>query len=65
MTMVLSIVMLAAFAMVAGAIALRRNGGSRMQVALMLLVAAIMVGNALLWSMPLPENKAPAGQEPQ
>jgi hypothetical protein len=65
MTFVFSIVMLAAFALVAGAIALRRNGGSRMQVALMLLVAAIMIGNVLLWSMPLPEGGATSEQQPR
>jgi hypothetical protein len=63
MTLLLSIVMLASFALVAGAFALRKQGGSRTQVALMLLVAAIMLGNVLLWSLPLPGGEAPAEKQ--
>jgi uncharacterized membrane protein len=49
---ILSIVMLAAIALTIGAFALWRRGGPRLQVALMLLLAMIMVGNVLLWVLP-------------
>jgi hypothetical protein len=49
---VLSIVMLAAIALVLGAVALWRRGGSRFQIALMLVLAAIMAGNVALWVIP-------------
>jgi hypothetical protein len=49
---VLSIVMLAAIALVIGAFVLWRRGGRRMQVALMLLLAAVMVVNVTIWVVP-------------
>jgi hypothetical protein len=56
MAIILSIMMLAVIAMIAGAVALGRRGGSPRQIALMLLVAAIMLANVLLWALPLPGN---------
>lgn len=49
---VLSIVMLAALALVLGAVVLWRRGGSRLQVALMLVLAAIMAANVAIWVVP-------------
>jgi hypothetical protein len=49
---VLSIVMFAAIALVLGAIALWRRGAPRLQIALMLLLAAIMAGNVAIWVIP-------------
>jgi hypothetical protein len=60
---VLSIVMLAAIALVFGAIALWRRGGSRTQVALMLVLAAIMAGNVAIWVIPAKDGASLA--EPQ
>jgi len=55
--------MLATIAMVIGAAVLWRRGGSRLQVALMLLVAAIMAGNVAIWTWPDASGKAPLLQE--
>ena len=63
MAAIVSIIMLAAIAMVAGAVALRRKGGSRIQVALMLLVALIMLANVLIWTLPLQGKNPPAESE--
>lgn len=65
MAAILSIMMLTALALVAGAIYLRRHGGTRMQVALMLVLAAVIVGNVALWTLPGPNNTAPLGQQPK
>ena len=55
MAAILSIMMLTALALVAGAIYLRRHGGTRMQVALMLVLAVVIVANVALWaSLPAP-----------
>ena len=59
MALVLSLTMLVAILLIGGAFALWRRGGSRLQVALMLLLAAIMAGNVALWVVPTPSGKAP------
>jgi hypothetical protein len=51
MNLVLSVVMLAALALVAGAVFLWRRG-VRKQAGLMLLLAAVMVVNVLIWTVP-------------
>ena len=52
MDTVLSVVTLAAFALVAGAIYLWRRGGARKQAGLMLALAVVMVVNVLIWTIP-------------
>ena len=59
---VLSILVLAAVGLVIGAIALWRRGGQGKQVWLMLLLAAIIVGNILIWTVPDSAGKAPVSQ---
>jgi hypothetical protein len=48
---VLSIAVLTAFALVAGAVVLLRRG-LRKQPVLMLILAAVMLGNVVIWSIP-------------
>lgn len=55
MDWIFSLVTLAALALVLGALALWRRGGARRQVWLMLLLAAVMIANLLVWAVPLPE----------
>lgn len=62
MNIVLSIVMLAAFALVAGAFVLWRRTGAIKQPALMLLLALIAIGNVLIWTLPDAEGVAPVDQ---
>lgn len=59
---VLSIVMLAAFALVAGAFVLWRRTGEAKNPALMLLLAVIAVANVLIWTLPQPGGQAPIEQ---
>jgi len=60
MDVVLSAVMLAALALIAGAAFLwRRNGGPSKQVWLMLLLAAVMVVNVLVWTVPDSSGNSP------
>lgn len=59
MDTVLSILMLAAIAMVAGAIVVWRKGGPKKQVVLMLVLAAVMAANVAIWVMPGPDGTAP------
>ncbi|TAD83462.1 MAG: hypothetical protein EAY70_02130 [Sphingomonadales bacterium] len=59
---VLSIVMLAALALVAGAFFLWRRTGEVRNPALMLLLAVIAVANVLIWTIPTGSGKAPIEQ---
>jgi len=59
MNIVLSIVMLAAFALIAGAIVYWRRTGEIKQPALMLLLAVIAIGNVLIWTVPTTEGGSP------
>ncbi|WP_017665116.1 hypothetical protein [Porphyrobacter sp. AAP82] len=59
---VLAIVMLAAFALVAGAFVLWRRTGEVQNPALMVLLAAIAVINVLIWTVPAPDGTAPIEQ---
>ena len=59
---VLAIVMLAAFALVAGAFALWRRTGETKNPALMVLLAVIAVINVLIWTVPTPDGTAPVEQ---
>lgn len=59
---VLSIVMLAALALVAGAFALWRRTGEAKNPALMVLLAVIAVVNVLIWTVPTTNGNAPIEQ---
>ena len=59
MELVLSIVMLAVIALVIGACVLWRRGGTRRQIVLMLVLAAIMAGNIAIWTWPSAGGQAP------
>jgi hypothetical protein len=59
---VLAIVMLAVFALVAGAFVLWRRTGEAKNPALMVLLAVIAVINVLIWTVPAPDGKAPIEQ---
>lgn len=59
---VLSILVLAAFALVAGAVYLWRKPGMRKQALLMLVLAAIAVVNIAIWTLPDDEGRSPIGQ---
>lgn len=63
MATVLSIVMLAMIALVLGAVVLWRRGGSRKQIALMLLLAGIMAGNIAIWTWPDAKGENPLARE--
>lgn len=54
MDTVLSIVVLAAIALVGGGLYLLRKGEKK-QGGLMLLVALVMIGNVIVWTIPVPE----------
>lgn len=59
---VLSIVMLAALALVAGAFFLWRRTGEVKNPALMVLLAVIAVANVLIWTVPSGSGQAPIEQ---
>lgn len=59
MDTVLSVVTLAALALVAGAIYLWRRRGARKQAGLMLVLAVVMVVNVLIWTLPDRGGSAP------
>lgn len=56
---VLSIVMLAALALVAGAFFLWRRTGEVKQPALMVLLALIAIANVLIWTVPTKDGTSP------
>jgi hypothetical protein len=62
MNAVLSIIMLAAGALVVGAYVLWRRGVPAKQPLLMLLLAAIAVANVLIWTLPDASGDAPLDQ---
>ena len=59
MNTVLSVLVLAAIAMIGGAILLWRRQGASKQVWLMLLLAVIMIANVLIWTVPDKDGTAP------
>lgn len=63
MSLVLSLIILVAIALAGGAIVLWRRGGARMQVVLMLVLAAIIAGNVALWVVPTSSGIAPVDRE--
>lgn len=62
---VLSLVVLAALALVAGAIFLLRRGGARKQAGLMLLLATVMGINVAIWTVPDADGTAPIDRADQ
>ena len=60
---VLSILMLAAIAMVAGAVILWRRRGATKQVWLMLVLAVVLAANVAIWVVPSEGGTAPIRQE--
>jgi uncharacterized membrane protein len=63
--LVLSVLALAVIALVLGAIALWRRGGRTKQVWLMLVLAAVAVGNLAIWLVPYDNGQAPASVAPR
>lgn len=59
---VLSILVLAAIALVCGAVFLWRKPGMRRQAVLMLVLAGIAAINVAIWTLPDDEGRSPAGQ---
>ena len=59
MAIILSLMMLSAFALVGGAVFLWRQGRPRRQPLLMLLLAAIILANVGIWTLPGRDGKAP------
>lgn len=59
MDTILSIMVLAAIALVAGAFYLWRKGGQPKQIMLMLVLAVVMIGNVLIWAVPYEDGEAP------
>ena len=59
MDAVLSIVMLAAIALIVGAVVLWRRTGQVRQPALMAVLALIAIGNVLIWTIPAADGTAP------
>ncbi|WP_337660870.1 hypothetical protein [Erythrobacter sp. Alg231-14] len=60
--LVLSIVVLAAILLVAGAYFLWRRTGEAKQPMLMVLLAAIAIGNVLIWTVPTADGSSPLDQ---
>lgn len=65
MEVVLSILVLAAIALLAGAVWLWRNGGARKQAVLMVILALVALVNVAIWTVPQPDGTAPIAQIPQ
>ena len=68
MDAILSVVVLAAFALTGGAFWLWRRGGAPKQVWLMVVLAVVMIVNVLIWTLPdasgeAPMDRAAAGPE--
>lgn len=65
MEAVLSILVLAAFALLLGAVWLWRKGGARKQALLMVVLALVALLNVAIWTVPQPDGTAPIAQIPQ
>jgi len=60
--LVFALVMLAAVALVLGAVFLYRRTGQAQKPALMVLLAAIAIGNVLIWTLPTADGSSPIEQ---
>jgi len=58
----LSLAVLMVIALPLGAFALWRKGGSRKQIALMLVLAAILAANVAIWVVPMKGGAAPVSE---
>jgi hypothetical protein len=58
MSAALSLLVLTALALVLGAVFLWRRGGSRKQVLLMLVLAAVLAANVAIWTLPGTSGKS-------
>ncbi|GGC14924.1 hypothetical protein GCM10011494_37160 [Novosphingobium endophyticum] len=58
MDIAISLLVLTAIALVLGAVALFRRGGYRKQAVLMLVLAAVMAVNVVIWTVPTQEGKS-------
>lgn len=65
MNIILSILMLAAFALLAGAAYLWRAKGEAKRAGLMVLLAAIMIANVAIWTVPSDDGSAPVDRVDQ
>ena len=65
MATVLSILVLAAFALLAGAAWLWRKGGARKQAMLMVILALVALVIVAIWTVPQPDGTAPIAQIPE
>lgn len=65
MDTVLSILVLAAFALLLGAVWLWRKGGARKQALLMVVLAIVALLNVAIWTVPQPDGTAPIARIPQ
>ncbi|MCB5424873.1 hypothetical protein H0274_06375 [Altererythrobacter sp. CC-YST694] len=59
MDMVLSILVLAAIGLLIGAFVLWRKGGQTKQIVLMVVLAAVMAVNVMIWTLPDESGEAP------
>ena len=65
MNVILSIIMLAAIALLGGAFLLWRRTGEAKQPLLMVLLAAIAVVNVMIWTVPDASGEAPLAKIPE
>jgi len=61
--LILSILMLAGAALLAGGIYILRKGTNRKQGLLMLVAAAVMFANVGIWTIPTPESNQPVSPQ--
>ncbi len=62
--LILSVLMLAGAALVAGGVYVLRKGINKKQGWLMLLAAAVMFANVGIWTIPVPESNQPVAANP-
>lgn len=61
--LILSVLMLAGAALLAGGIYVLRNGINKKQGWLMILAAAVMFANVAIWTIPVPESNQPVSPQ--